>query len=167
MPTPEELTIPDKLDSINVTKQAIRQAIVDKGVEVPEGTTFYEYAGKIGEIQTGGGLETIKINVYAGQKPAMMMPGHQIDMEYIELLDQGSYIEKDTILADSVGSSYDLYTYTTLKGVAFSVSRDGMTFSKYNGDLHAVNHFGDTVEDVTSGTMFYAMSDVDFYFDYA
>lgn len=37
MPTPESLTIPDKLDSINVTKQAIRQAIVDKGVEVPEG----------------------------------------------------------------------------------------------------------------------------------
>lgn len=54
MPTPEQLTIPDKLDSINVTKQAIRQAIVDKGVDVPEGTTFYEYAGKIGEISGGG-----------------------------------------------------------------------------------------------------------------
>lgn len=53
MPTPEEMTIPDKLDSINATKQAIRQAIVDKGVEVPEGTTFYEYAGKIGEIEGG------------------------------------------------------------------------------------------------------------------
>lgn len=53
MPTPEDFTIPDKLDSINVTKQAIRQAIVDKGVEVPEGTTFYEYAGKIGEIESG------------------------------------------------------------------------------------------------------------------
>lgn len=59
MPTPEDFTIPDKLDSINVTKQAIRQAIVDKGVEVPEGTTFYEYAGKIGEIKTGGGTYTI------------------------------------------------------------------------------------------------------------
>lgn len=54
MTTPEDFTIPDKLDSINVTKQAIRQAIVDKGVEVPDGTTFYEYAGKIGEIETGG-----------------------------------------------------------------------------------------------------------------
>lgn len=58
MPTPESLTIPDKLDSINVTKQAIRQAIVDKGVEVPEGTTFYEYAGKIASIETGGGEPT-------------------------------------------------------------------------------------------------------------
>lgn len=56
MPTPEEMTIPDKLDSINVTKQAIREAIVAKGVEVPEGTTFYEYAGLIGEIKGGSSM---------------------------------------------------------------------------------------------------------------
>lgn len=62
MPIPEDFTIPDKLDSINVTKQAIRQAIADKGVEVPEGTTFYDYAGKIGEIETGGVERTIQTN---------------------------------------------------------------------------------------------------------
>lgn len=69
MPTPEELTIPDKLDSINVTKQAIRQAIVGKGVEVPEGTTFYEYAGKIGEIETGGEQGSVQIS-YGGNSDA-------------------------------------------------------------------------------------------------
>lgn len=63
MPTPEELTIPDKLDSINVTKQAIRQAIADKGVEVPEGTTFYEYAGKIAEIETGSNIKTCEVEI--------------------------------------------------------------------------------------------------------
>ena len=50
MPTAQELNIPDKLDSILTTKQAIREAIVAKGVEVPEGTVFREYADKIGEI---------------------------------------------------------------------------------------------------------------------
>lgn len=53
MPTAQELNVPDKLDSILTTKQAIREAIVAKGVEVPKGTTFREYAEKIREIDTG------------------------------------------------------------------------------------------------------------------
>lgn len=59
--TPASLAIPDKLASINATKQAIRQAIVNKGVEVPTGTTFYDYAGKIGEIESGGFVGTATI----------------------------------------------------------------------------------------------------------
>ena len=50
MPTPDELSIPEKLADIQTTKTAIREAIVAKGVEVPEGTTFRAYAEKIGEI---------------------------------------------------------------------------------------------------------------------
>lgn len=69
MPTPEDFTIPDKLDSINVTKQAIRQAIVDKGVEVPEGTTFYEYAGKIAEIESSGEQGSVQVS-YGGNSDA-------------------------------------------------------------------------------------------------
>lgn len=62
MPTPQELNIPDKLDSILATKQAIREAIALKGTEVPEGTTFRQYAEKIGEIKSGG-LEWIAAEV--------------------------------------------------------------------------------------------------------
>lgn len=53
MPTPEDLTIPDKLDSLKATKQAIRQAIEAKGVTVPTDATFYEYSDSIAEISTG------------------------------------------------------------------------------------------------------------------
>ena len=53
MPTPQELNIPDKLDSILATKQAIREAIALKGTEVPEGTTFRQYADLISGISTG------------------------------------------------------------------------------------------------------------------
>lgn len=47
-----DMLIADKLQSIKATKQAIRGAIVDKGVDVPEGTTFAEYANKVSEIET-------------------------------------------------------------------------------------------------------------------
>lgn len=36
MPTPDELSISEKLADIQTTKTAIREAIVAKGVEVPE-----------------------------------------------------------------------------------------------------------------------------------
>lgn len=47
-------TTTEKLTYLQGTKDAIKNAIVAKGVEVPEGTTFRGYAEKIGEIQTGG-----------------------------------------------------------------------------------------------------------------
>lgn len=42
-----------KLDSIMESKTAIHDAIVAKGVEIPEGTTFNEYADKIANISIG------------------------------------------------------------------------------------------------------------------
>lgn len=50
-------TIADKLEYLNETKQAIKTAIVEKGVEVADTDTFRSYADKIAEIQTGGGEE--------------------------------------------------------------------------------------------------------------
>lgn len=47
-------TLEDKLSYAYDTKVAIKDAIEAKGVEVPEGTVFRDYAGKIGEIETGG-----------------------------------------------------------------------------------------------------------------
>lgn len=47
-------TSADKLAYLQGTKDAIKAAIVDKGVAVPDETTFRGYAEKIGEIPTGG-----------------------------------------------------------------------------------------------------------------
>lgn len=49
-------TTTEKLTYLQGTKDTIKNAIVAKGVEVPEGTTFRGYAEKIGEIQAGGGI---------------------------------------------------------------------------------------------------------------
>lgn len=43
-------TTADKLEYLDGTKSAIKQAIVGKGVAVPDGTTFRGYAEKIGDI---------------------------------------------------------------------------------------------------------------------
>lgn len=47
-------TLVEKLLYLNDTKQIIKQAIVDKGVEITPDTPFREYADKIGEISSGG-----------------------------------------------------------------------------------------------------------------
>nr|DAS96719.1 MAG TPA: hypothetical protein [Caudoviricetes sp.] len=56
-------TTTEKLTYLQGTKDAIKNAIEAKGVEVPEGTTFREYAEKVGEIQTGE-YATIKLEGY-------------------------------------------------------------------------------------------------------
>ena len=47
-------TIADKLTYLNGTKDAIKQAIIGKGVEVTDTDTFRSYADKISSIQSGG-----------------------------------------------------------------------------------------------------------------
>lgn len=49
------MTIADKLNYLNGTKEAIKQAIANKGVEVLETDTFRSYADKIASIEAGGG----------------------------------------------------------------------------------------------------------------
>ena len=48
-----------KLNYLKETKTAIKNAIVAKGVEVPEGTTFREYADKIATIPSGNRKVTV------------------------------------------------------------------------------------------------------------
>lgn len=48
-------TISDKLEYLEGTKSAIKDAIVAKGVAVEDTATFRSYAEKIGEISGGGG----------------------------------------------------------------------------------------------------------------
>lgn len=53
-------TTADKLTYLEETKAAIKDAIVSKSVTIPDGTTFRQYAGKIGEIPS---IRTANIRV--------------------------------------------------------------------------------------------------------
>lgn len=48
-------TIADKLQKLLSTKEAIKQAIISKGVSVSDTDTFSSYASKIQQIEAGGG----------------------------------------------------------------------------------------------------------------
>lgn len=50
------MTTSDKINYLNDTKQAIKQAIIDKGVDVSKADTFRSYAEKISLIEGGGSV---------------------------------------------------------------------------------------------------------------
>lgn len=53
-------TIAENLDRIVDAKEAIRGAIIDKGVQVPSDAKIDEYSTLIGQIEGGGGEDTLK-----------------------------------------------------------------------------------------------------------
>ena len=61
-------TTADRLNYLENTKLAIKQALTDKGVTVSDSDTFRSYANKIDEIQSGGGglVEGVKEPVDLG-----------------------------------------------------------------------------------------------------
>jgi hypothetical protein len=50
------LTLEDKLDDLLDTKEAIRQAMIKNGANVPESTPFSQYAGKIASLICSGSV---------------------------------------------------------------------------------------------------------------
>lgn len=50
------MSLADKLNYLRQTKTAIKNAIINKGVEVTDSDTFRSYADKIGQITSGGSL---------------------------------------------------------------------------------------------------------------
>lgn len=85
-------TTTEKLTYLQGTKDAIKNAIVAKGVEVPEGTTFRGYAEKVGEIQVGGGIlnATITLENNTGKNGNLRLvfidaDGHKTKMEGTEV----------------------------------------------------------------------------------
>lgn len=93
-----------KLLYLQDTKSAIKDAIVAKGVAVPIGTTFRDYATKISEITTGGGGSEIADawvrpaewldlpdNADGVQKVSILNAVFDTDSEFVALLCNGAY----------------------------------------------------------------------------
>lgn len=56
-------TIADKLNYLASTKEAIRQALINKGANVTSGATFRSFAQLIEGLQTGGDAEVRKLDI--------------------------------------------------------------------------------------------------------
>ena len=94
----------DKLLYLQGTKSAIKDAIVAKGIDIPNGTTFREYATKIGDITAGTtGSEiadtwvrptewlALPDNVDGVQKVSILNAVFDTDSEFVALLCRGAY----------------------------------------------------------------------------
>lgn len=79
-------TTADKLDYLAATKEAIRLAIVEKGVSVPVNTPFRQYADKIKQIKAGG---TASVEVDT-------RPAFNTSVEYVE-----SGVKKTVVSTDA------------------------------------------------------------------
>lgn len=92
-------TTSDKLLYLQDTKSAIKDAIVAKGVEVPTGTTFREYADKIADITSGSAdvyvrpTEWLAIpdNINGVQKVSILNAVFDTDSEFVAFICQGDY----------------------------------------------------------------------------
>lgn len=73
----------DKLNKLLETKQAIKQAIIDKGVDVSDDTVFAEYAAKINAIESGGGTLPIRVIGSGNLDEPFILTGNEFtDEEY-------------------------------------------------------------------------------------
>ena len=93
-------TIQDKLTYLSGTKDAIKQAIIGKGVEVTDTDTFRSYADKITSIQAGGGGTT---NIPDGTK----FGGSTFATVPVELF---PYLEQQTNMYNMFSSCESLQT---------------------------------------------------------
>lgn len=81
------MAINDKLDYLLDTKQAIKQAIIDKGQEVADTDTFRSYAEKIEAIETGGGEDMLQARVDETNSCYYLFSNYGGTRVYIDKLD--------------------------------------------------------------------------------
>ena len=127
-------TSADKLNYLLATKEAIRQAIYQKGVDIPETTPFRQYAGKIAEIQTGS-FETQTVS----------------DSFYIT---QDNPFAEDTLsIPDGWAAvGYDLYSGSAVKSTYATYDR-ASNIVTYGGEYTGTTSAQISIEVITVKTM--------------
>lgn len=133
-------TTTEKLTYLQGTKDAIKNAIVAKGVEVPEGTTFRGYAEKVGEI-SGIKIAILEIdeNVPKGQISFLTPEGGIVLSEFtpgmkyeivvpslVTTLQMKSGIDKPIIVepAEKILDEYLSFELTTGKARVYYVNEN-------------------------------------------
>ena len=127
-------TTENKLLYLQGTKVAIKNAIESKGVTVPVGTAFRDYAAKIGDITNGGGTGseseiadtwvrpaewlTLPNNVDGVQKVSILNAVFDTDSEFVAFQCQGAYTVDwgDGVVENHVSAdrAYHRYEYSNV-----------------------------------------------------
>lgn len=131
-------TTSDKLLYLQDTKVAIKNAIVAKGVTVPDGTAFREYATKIGEITTGGGGSEIA-DTWVRPVEWLALPNNIDGVQKVSILNAVFDTDSEFVAFSCAG----LYTVDWGDGTSNSYTANVTAEHKY--DYSNVNLNSDTV----------------------
>ena len=135
----------DKLNAILQTKEAIKQAIIAKGVEVEEGTVFADYPNKIASIEAGGGSdELLNLRTNNGENMAYLF--HECNATELDL--SSFDISNARNMNHMFSNCYDLQTLNISNFDTSNVEDTNYMFENSNS-LHTVrldNGNRDTVE---------------------
>ena len=118
-------TSSDKLAYLQQTKESIRQAIIAKGVDVPDTTPFRQYAGKVDGIETGSNIEILTFDIQPDDYENVSSWYDEAYMhEYTEALwhIQGPYVFKSK-------------TYNSINELLLDVSANNIYFAMGSGSL--------------------------------
>lgn len=91
-------TTSEKLEYLNDTKTAIKDAIIAKGVEVPKETPFRQYAEKIGEIPSGNR----KVTVHFDPIPSAGMSNYAYIINNVMVMNPSSFDTVEMELIDGI-----------------------------------------------------------------
>lgn len=106
-------TTADKLNKLLETKAAIKQAIIDKGVDISDTDTFASYPEKIESIQAGGGGYSMAdiVNIATNNGLNLSNAFSYWDIDEIDLTGL------DTAKASSM---YSMFTFSTISRINLS-----------------------------------------------
>lgn len=143
----EKGTTACKLAVTNEAKTLIRNALINKGVDVPDTTPFRQYAGKVGEIQSGQSFEwktQTGVSGYAQiNSEVMPLAGPPVYSYDLDLSDNQEYNAVFLVLEETYYSTGDLrpvgafYINGTWKAELITLtdksSKSHLSFEDYGG----------------------------------
>lgn len=143
----EKGTTACKLAVVNEAKTLIRNALINKGVDVPDATPFRQYAGKVGEIQSGQSFEwktQTGVSGYAQiNSEVMPLAGPPVYSYDLDLSDNQEYNAVFLVLEETYYSTGDLrpvgafYINGTWKAELITLtdksSKSHLSFEDYGG----------------------------------
>lgn len=141
-----------QLDTLDGTKSAIKEAIIAKGVEVPEGTVFRDYATKIGEISTGSSWHSASVLESAAptsineQSNQRAWTKYESRYVYIPIPENNELI----VVKYSFYSSVEICVFNTNESTLIYSSKHGYScelYSKSNSEICLNFYTGERVQD--------------------
>lgn len=128
-----------KLAVTNEAKTLIRNALINKGVDVPDTTPFRQYAGKVGEIQSGVSLNGRILKAYsysaAGSGTVQLEEGKKYVI-FLNMVDSRNYarfaVRVYTILEPGTLSLQNEYKNSSFAGqFVFTLDGNNLNYSHY------------------------------------